>query len=435
MFLGASGMRREFSLHTHILRLSGVHFQWLPFAPTLEQQFSSEASRFRSRRQWLEGLFGIGLYVVFAVASGVFSPHAGQHPWLLRFGFVLPFALVVNVGALLCWPTPLREAGIMAASCAAGSVEVLLCETTGVHQDACAQLAVVAVFVFTHTVMRLRLPCAALAFGWGLGVEGLLLLSRQSSTGPTQIFPMFMTLTIGVLTLTANYSQEREARLAFLKEVEKQELVGSLAQTNEKLTIAALTDGLTKLPNRAALDAHLATIWPNLARSESICSIVLVDIDHFKGLNDRYGHLYGDRVLKRVARLLAEALRGEDDFIARFGGEEFVVILPDTPGHLACLVAERLRGLVELAGLPSLRTGDPSLQGLRATISCGVAMTFPHLEPDPYVALGTADEALYRAKREGRNLVRDGFAGEALPPFSPAIPNDKNVSTLPSAVA
>ena len=83
------------------------------------------------------------------------------------------------------------------------------------------------------------------------------------------------------------------------------------------------------------------------------------------------------------------------------------MILPRTPAHLACIVAERLRGLVEMAGLPPTRGGHPSLQGLRATISCGVATTLPSFYPDQYVLIGAADEALYCAKRAGRNLVRE----------------------------
>jgi diguanylate cyclase (GGDEF)-like protein len=140
---------------------------------------------------------------------------------------------------------------------------------------------------------------------------------------------------------------------------------------------------------------------------------VMVDIDYFKNLNDRYGHLYGDRVLKRVAHLMSETLRGEDDFIARYGGEEFLVVLPHTALNNASLIAERLRDVVELAGLPSLRAGALHLQGIRATISCGVAGGAPQVYADPYALIGAADEALYRAKREGRNLVRNSLVPTA----------------------
>ena len=90
----------------------------------------------------------------------------------------------------------------------------------------------------------------------------------------------------------------------------------------------------------------------------------------------------------------------------RYRGEEFIVVLPRTPKPLACIVAERLRSVIELAGLPALRTTDSSLEGLQATISCGVATAAPRFYPDPLTLIGAADEALYRAKQDGRNLVR-----------------------------
>lgn len=337
---------------------------------------------------------------------------------------VLPLVLAVNASMLLRTGLRLRETGIVIASCVAGSAEVLLFGTHEVNHDVGAQLAIVAVLVFTNSVMRVRLPFATIVFGWGLCAEWFLLRHSPGDKLHIHALSSVMALSIGVLTLTANYGQDREARLAFLKWAEKQELVGTLAQSNEQLAAAALTDSLTGLANRSAMDAYLAKVWSEPKLKELPCSVIMVDIDHFKSLNDRYGHLYGDRVLKRVAHLLAEALRGENDFIARFGGEEFVVILPQTPAHLACIVAERLRGLVEMAGLPPTRAGDPSLQGLRATISCGVATTLPSHHTDPYVLIGAADEALYCAKRDGRNIVRGTTGAEDLTSAVSTIVND-----------
>jgi diguanylate cyclase (GGDEF)-like protein len=212
------------------------------------------------------------------------------------------------------------------------------------------------------------------------------------------------------LTLIGNYSQDREARLAFLRTQQHAETIGALANSNENLAAAAMTDSLTGLANRSSLDVYLSTLWSQAPLSSVSCSVVMLDIDHFKNLNDQYGHLYGDRVIKRVAHLLSEALRGEDDFIARFGGEEFLVILPRTAIPTASLIAERLRGVVELAGLPFLRAGEIPITGMRATISCGVASGTSELYPNPYDLLGAADEALYRAKRDGRNLVRNSVS-------------------------
>ena len=189
--------------------------------------------------------------------------------------------------------------------------------------------------------------------------------------------------------------------------LELQITLTELADKNKLLEQQNTRDVLTGVGNRAFFDQKLSAEIKRSRRERTTLALLMIDIDHFKTINDRYGHLYGDRVIRRVAHLMSEALRGEDDFIARFGGEEFVVVLPHTPLHSAMRVAERLRGLVELAGLPSLRAGDPNSEGMSATISCGVASGVPIEQPDPNALVDAADEALYRAKRDGRNIVRD----------------------------
>ncbi len=389
-------------LNNRIRRLSSLRHDWLRFSPALEQQFRVEAGEFRFRRQWLEGLIGIGLYVGVALASQIGATRRMPYDWLLRFGVVLPLALAVNAALWTQIAPWLKESGILAVSCIAGTVEVYLSSVWGVNHETVAQLTIVSVLIFTNMVMRLRLAYAFSALMWAMAAE----LFRGAAE-PEVCVPTFVIVSaIGFASLVANYGQDREARLAFLKHTEKEDLVGSLAQSYEQLTTAALTDTLTGLANRSALNAFLSKTWSELARSGMTCSVVMIDIDHFKNLNDRYGHLYGDRVLKRVAHLLTEALRGENDFLARFGGEEFILVLPGTPKPLACIVAERLRSVIELAGLPALRTSDANLQGSRATISCGVATAAPRFYPDPLTLIGAADGALYRAKQDGRNLVR-----------------------------
>jgi diguanylate cyclase (GGDEF)-like protein len=132
----------------------------------------------------------------------------------------------------------------------------------------------------------------------------------------------------------------------------------------------------------------------------------VIDIDHFKATNDSRGHLYGDRVLVRVASLLLQSLRCKDDFAARFGGEEFVLLLPGTGQEGAMIVAERIRKLVEVAGSPALQ--DPGLPPRLSTVSCGVASCWPNEFMRREDLLDAADKALYLAKAGGRNQVRWG---------------------------
>jgi diguanylate cyclase (GGDEF)-like protein len=156
----------------------------------------------------------------------------------------------------------------------------------------------------------------------------------------------------------------------------------------------ALTDELTKLPNRRALAQRFLQEMQRARRHHKGFTFVMIDIDHFKQVNDTYGHLNGDAVLSELATLLTTAAR-ESDICARYGGEEFALILPETTEAGARVLAERVRAKVAAATFPG---------GLKLTISVGVAASD---EPALFTQLiDRADQALYAAKQGGRNQVR-----------------------------
>ena len=160
----------------------------------------------------------------------------------------------------------------------------------------------------------------------------------------------------------------------------------------ELLRLQSATDALTGLYNRRHLDETLSVEFHRAVRTGTCLSVLMLDIDHFKSFNDTHGHDQGDRVLQAVAAALRSALR-KYDTACRFGGEEFVAILPDTDGTLAERVGERLRRDVE----------ERSVDGLSVTISIGIAST-PELVVDtPEALLEAADTALYTSKKSGRN--------------------------------
>jgi two-component system cell cycle response regulator len=171
-----------------------------------------------------------------------------------------------------------------------------------------------------------------------------------------------------------------------------------LSDLNQKLKTISLTDGLTGIENRRSLEDRLREMWSHSLRLHEPIAVVMCDIDKFKSVNDTYGHLAGDAVLKEFARLLKDEAR-EIDHVGRYGGEEFLLILPGTVAEDAVTFAERLREKV--AGHKFLYDGGD----LTRTMSCGVA-GWPHSEvKDQEALVRAADDALYVAKETGRNKV------------------------------
>ena len=187
---------------------------------------------------------------------------------------------------------------------------------------------------------------------------------------------------------------------AAVSSIQRAKLIESTMADNRRLEQLAATDPLTDVLNRRALSERLVGEMERVRRYETTVSILLIDLDFFKRVNDTYGHLVGDDVLTEVAELLQRAIRAVD-VVARYGGEEFVIVLPETGSVGATSFAERIRELVEAQPFAETQGG-----GLRITASIGVA-TFP--SPGLQTVedlLAKADQALYRAKAEGRNLVR-----------------------------
>lgn len=171
-----------------------------------------------------------------------------------------------------------------------------------------------------------------------------------------------------------------------------------LAATARKLRRLATRDALTRLPNRRQFEESVTLALARRRRTGEPVSLMMIDVDHFKAYNDRYGHLRGDRALARIARALKSALRRETDFLARFGGEEFAAIVCCDPAG-AAILADRVRTAVRIAAIRH----EGSQKGV-VTVSVGVARAGPRATRDSL--LQRADRALYVAKRAGRDCAR-----------------------------
>lgn len=183
--------------------------------------------------------------------------------------------------------------------------------------------------------------------------------------------------------------------------VEQSKLYHQLEIANSHLQRLATVDGLTQLANRRRFDEYLRQEWRLMLRRQEPLSLILCDIDCFKSYNDTLGHQEGDRCLQRVAAVMACEARRPSDLAARYGGEELVVLLPETDHHGAYKVAQEVRNHLHALKIP--HPGSPVAPYV--TASFGLATCVPQVENTPETLIQSADEALYLAKAQGRDRI------------------------------
>jgi len=190
-----------------------------------------------------------------------------------------------------------------------------------------------------------------------------------------------------------------EVNLSLEKKVK--ERTKQLEEANHKLKELTITDELTQVANRRHFTMHLKEMWKLAKRKKAVLTVVMCDIDHFKQVNDTYGHAMGDVVLKSIAKIMRDSLERNTDFIARFGGEEFAIILYDTKAKGALKLCERIQSNIrKIDGFEfkGRKTGPLSL-------SYGISSTIPDMGNGYEDIVLSADAALYKAKEKGRDCV------------------------------
>lgn len=246
------------------------------------------------------------------------------------------------------------------------------------------------------------------------GVAGLLLEARVTQLWTPFAIVLFVLaqfwLYIGGLSranrLVSRHSStlqdavERRTRELRTKNEKLQQAQQALQQANDALQLLSITDSLTQVYNRLHFEQQLTREWRRCARQQSPLSVLMIDADNFKRINDSAGHLAGDHCLQALAAVLRRQFRRAGELLARYGGEEFVVLLPDTNQTQALALAEAVRIAVE--ELVVEHSGDT----LRLTVSIGVSTALPPtVEQAPELLLAAADSALYAAKAAGRNRI------------------------------
>jgi diguanylate cyclase len=234
---------------------------------------------------------------------------------------------------------------------------------------------------------------------------------QMSVESATDIDGLKRTVYQGLATVQGHVARHLES--AQRRDQEAEEQIGLMGERLRRLEVEserlrrqarrardqAVRDSLTGLYNRLAYEERAAQAYGHWKRYGDPLSLLVVDVDHFKQVNDRFGHAAGDRALKALAERLAGNVR-EADFLARYGGEEFVVLMPKTDRTAAATAAEKLRALVETCPFQYREARVP------ITVSCGVAEFLPGDTAEQ--VFDRADRALYRAKQAGRNRCEVG---------------------------
>ena len=272
-------------------------------------------------------------------------------------------------------------------------------------------IVVAAVGAIRHKVQGSRLFLIA----WSAGLLGAMAFALHQ-LGFVPSHPVFVhSLKVGVLLNTVLLSFSLVSHINSLKR--EKERAEEMAHENYRL---ALIDGLTNIPNRRAFDHQYRLEYRRAQRENSPLSILMIDVDYFKHYNDSYGHRQGDAVLHTVARLLSESLARPADSVYRYGGEEFVIMLPDTDVHGAERLGQRM--VDRMADEDITHASSPIGH---ITVSIG-GTTELHFQQDLLVVLERADEALYQAKRDGRNRCHVRKPHSNIHQFHSPKPNSQN---------
>lgn len=378
-------------------------FRGLKFPVSLEARYANDHSAQRLKILVSSGMLVTLLFNWFLMSDNLMVPDVFELSLKLRL-FIFTPCTIVGIYLMTKLASPqLREWLAMGTGLIASALNLFICLSSKDPFAGPYLVSMVPVVMFSNSVAQMRffpalvMDCAILLmFGYGAWV----LASPHDL--PVLLSAGFTLTSATVFTLYGCYTLERDERQNWLLHLREKVLLQELERANLHLDTVSRSDLLTEVANRRHFDEHMQLVWDRARLDGSDISLMMIDVDHFKSYNDRYGHPEGDECLKEVAATLKRRLRRPGDLIARFGGEEFIAVLAGTPLTTAASAAERVRKGVE--NLNRLHAGSPTHAVV--TVSIGVAClrpNAPHASPAQLIA--AADEALYQAKSRGRNRV------------------------------
>ena len=369
-------------------------FRTLLFAPGLERRYEDETRAERQRYFIATGQIATVLYDLFLFSDWQMTPDVFKAALIVRLGIFTPMFGLLWLLFTYSPSKTVRE-GLSSGLAIISVAMVMYVLTISRSPDLVIyQHGTLLIMLFTAVIQRLRFRFAAVT------LVSILVIQIVAATQLHGITPRLMaTVTITfvtalVLLLWAAYALEKEQRRSFLLDLRSRIL-------NDHLDQLAKHDALTGLWNRHHLDTVMTSAWTDAQTHPRRMAVILLDIDHFKSLNDCAGHLEGDKCLSRIAASVHGAVADDDKAaVVRFGGEEFLVFIDGADLGMAIKAAERIQIAIRQTAIPHPAFGD----GAIVTASFGVAAgPAPDLSMERLVA--AADDNLYASKRAGRDRI------------------------------
>lgn len=374
----------------------------LAFTPSLEEHYRASIAPDKRRSMIIGTMIGLAVLVAFVLMRSLVLEIEDPERFRAWLGAMAAITAVCAVGLVVTAMT--RDHRVIDATTMSAIIVVsgLVCFSFRIEP---APVSTIGMYCY---VMVPLAPCSlatlhfrqALATTLAVWVLFVFIVADMADLAPVYKWPaVLLVFSVGAMALWGNYRSDRDHRVLFLF-LAREKLIGEISEArNAELREMTRLDPLTGVANRRGFEERMAALTSD--ERPGPFALVMIDIDHFKAFNDRFGHPEGDRCLTAVAMALADGLRDDGDLLARLGGEEFALLLPGVDARAIGPIMERLRRSIERLGIPS-GPGETIPPGV-VTISLGASIVEATSAAPRREALEQADRALYRAKRDGRN--------------------------------
>jgi diguanylate cyclase (GGDEF)-like protein len=369
------------------------------FGARLESLYETAGRKDFARHCVRTGALGLLIYNIFLLSDAQIIPDVMGLSIFLHLFVATPLAL------LCLW---LTERGRMAPEGATTTILLIVTLIMVVLFDRsrapdCVFMPIVLPLpvVFCAVVVRLPFVWTMMLAAANLFLSMIAVSNHPDIHAAARQYLLMSDAAMVCFMLAVSYSAEASARQAYLLSLRDSLRGAVLSETNRRLRGISDTDALTGIGNRRFFDATLERLWTAPHPPGWMLGLLMIDIDHFKRLNDRHGHLAGDVCLRAAAEAMRRQVRHEGDHLARYGGEEFAVLLSNRSASEVAEIAERIRRAVEELEIEV----EGASAGLSVTVSIGHATGAPGAGALQTSLIAAADASLYTAKHNGRNRI------------------------------